>query len=53
MVKEGTRRQEVGGSRLYPDVYALIFCKINANFNAKLCKIYAKVNSNLCKTSGC
>ena len=51
MVEEATRKQEVSSSSpirnwsLIVQVDALIFCKINAIFNAKICKIYAKFNA--------
>ena len=52
MVEEATSKQEVRSSgptrnsRLIVQVEALIFCKINDKFNAKICKIYAKFNAN-------
>ena len=52
MVEEATSKQEVSSSspirnwRLIVQVDSLIFCKINAKFNAKIGKIYAKFNAN-------
>ena len=57
MVEEATSKQEVSSSspirnwRLIVQVEALIFCKINAKFNAKICKIYAKFNAKYVRSA--
>ena len=57
MVEEATSKQKVSTSspihnwRLIVQVDALIFCKINAKFNAKVCKIYAKFNANYVRST--
>ena len=57
MVEEATSKQEVSSSspirnwRLIVQVDALIFCKINAKFNAKHVRSTPKFNAKLCKIS--
>ena len=51
MVEEATSKQEVSGSSPIQEFYALIFCKINAKFNAKICNIYAKFNAKYVRST--
>ena len=57
MVEEAAKKKKVCISdplrnwRFIVHVNALIFCKINAKFNAKKCKIYAKLSANYVKST--
>ena len=52
MVEEATKKNRRSVVRVrYQEFYALIFCKINANFNAEICKIYAIFNAKYVRST--